>query len=133
MGGTNIKLHSGSGDDDNDAGKETQVRVVSLQYTIGGVTGPLLKMPANSKKFQWSLERNGALKEQNMTVGIGNNKQEVKAKFEAKRNQTTIEDKRTETTKKETKPGLVLPPTKEYSLSSSSSHQPLNGGRGRIA
>lgn len=105
-----IKSHGHGDDGDDDDGKEIKVVVVSFRYNTGGVAGPVITPPRNSKKFEWSLNKDGSLKEleQKMTVGKGKDKQEVQAKFDSRKNQTEIKDKRGAKEVKVTKPGLVL-------------------------
>ena len=89
-----------------DHGGEIQSAVVSLQYNAGAV----IVAPENNSKFSWSTEKSGAIKElnQDFVVGKGKDKQQVKANFDAKEDETTIDDNRTDKTKKETRPGLIL-------------------------
>ncbi len=85
-------------------GKQIKVKVVSLQYNGGSVITPVKA----KKSFEWSTDKSGAIKEleQKMEVGKGAAKQEVKAKFEAKKNQTTIKTEGSE--HKAVLPGMVL-------------------------
>ncbi len=88
------------------AGHELKVRIVSLQYQ----SGPVLTPPPNTKAFEWALAKKGTLKEleQKLRVGQGPAKQEVEAKFEGKKNQTTIMVKHPKPETKLVRPGLVL-------------------------
>jgi hypothetical protein len=76
--------------------------------------GPVRAMPKNENKSQWSLNKDGSLKEleQKIEVGKGKDKEEVQAKFDVKRNETTIKVKEKgkddDDAKKVVKPGLVL-------------------------
>ena len=83
-------------------GKEIKVDVKSIQYNGGIVT----KVDAE-KKFEWSLNKNGSIKEleQKMTVGK-DDKQKVEAKYDSKKNQTKIESKHPKS--KETLTGMIL-------------------------
>ena len=85
-------------------GHELKARIVSLQYS----NGPVLPAPRNTKAFEWN-GKSGNLKEleQKLTLGRGDTKHEVQAKFEAKKNQTTIKVKDLVKTKV-VRPGLVL-------------------------
>jgi len=87
-------------------GQEIKVEVVSLQYN----GGPLITPPKNTKNFEWATDKRGSIKEleQKMTVGTGKDKQEVEAKYEAKKNQTTIKIHKANRETKVVKTGLVL-------------------------
>lgn len=87
-------------------GHEIKVRIVSLQYQ----SGPVLTPPRNKKEFEWAGEQDGFIKEleQRMTVRKGQAKQEVEAKFEREKNQTTIKAEEPKPETKVVKPGLVL-------------------------
>jgi Tol biopolymer transport system component len=85
-------------------GKEIKVRVLSIQYNDDSPITPA----KNKKSFEWSTNKDGTIKEleQKMKVGKGNSKQEVKAKFDSKKNQTKIKSENPKM--EETLPGLVL-------------------------
>lgn len=87
-------------------GHEIKVRIVSLQYQ----SGPVLATPWNKKEFEWAGEKDGPIKEleQRMTVRKGQAKQEVEAKFEREKNQTTIKVEEPKPETKIVKPGVVL-------------------------
>jgi hypothetical protein len=93
-------------------GREIKAKIVSLQYNGGAVITP----PENKKSFEWSLNKDGTLKEleQKLEIGKGKDKQVVKAKFEAEKNQTVIrqgpdaEEDDDGKGVKVVKPGLVL-------------------------
>lgn len=70
-------------------GNEIKIEVQSLQYN----NGPVIKVQDATKKFEWSTNKDGTIKEleQKITVGKGKDKQEVDAKYDSKKNQTTIE------------------------------------------
>src|SRR5437879_55230 len=53
---------------------------------------PVVNAPYNQNDFQWSLNKDRSLKsfDQTMVVGQGKNRHEVDAKFDPKKNQTTI-------------------------------------------
>ncbi len=91
-------------------GKEIKATIVNLQYNGGAV----LTLPKNEKKFEWSLNKDGSLKEleQKLTVGKGKDKEEIQAKFDAKKNETAIrvkeKGKDDDDGKKVVKPGLAL-------------------------
>lgn len=80
------------------AGNELKATKVSVQYG----SQPAIPFPENELKFEWALDKSGALKEleQEITIGKGEARQEVEAKFEAKKGTTTI---RVERPKPETK------------------------------
>jgi hypothetical protein len=94
-------------------GKEIKVDVQSLQYN----DGTTIDVDAE-KKFSWSLNKDGTIKEleQHMKIKQGHdetedetedeNKQDVKAKFDSKKNQTKIKSENPET--KETLSGMIL-------------------------
>ncbi len=85
-------------------GHEIKARIESLQYNGGPVVTP----PRNKKQYEWSLNRDGSLREleQKLEVGQGRAKQEVKAKFDARKNETEIKVERPE--RKIMRPGLAL-------------------------
>ena len=87
----------------NNEGKEIKVKVVSLQYN----DGPIIKIKDAEKKFEWSQNKDGSIKEleQKMTVGK-DDKYKVEAKYHSKYDQTKIESKYPKS--KETLPGMVL-------------------------
>jgi|GEM_PF-1738146 len=87
-------------------GHEIKVKVVSLQYNNGTVIVP----PKNRKSFEWSTEKDGSLKEleQEMEVGKGKDRQDVEAKYDAKKNQTTIKIDEPKPETKIVKTGLAL-------------------------
>jgi len=69
-------------------GHEIKGSIVSLQYN----GGPVITAPQNEKKFEWAIDRDGTLRElkQKLEVDHGRDKQEVEARFDAKKNETTI-------------------------------------------
>jgi hypothetical protein len=85
-------------------GKEIKVKVVSIQYN----NDPEITPSKNQKSYEWSVAKDGSIKEleQIMEVGKGHSEQKVKAKFDAKKNQTIIQSGKPKLT--ETLPGLVL-------------------------
>jgi hypothetical protein len=85
-------------------GKEIKVKVVSIQYN----NNPEITPSKNQKSFEWSVTKDGSIKEleQMMKVGKGHSEQKVKAKFDAQKNQTIIQSEKPKL--KETLPGLVL-------------------------
>jgi hypothetical protein len=87
-------------------GHEIKVRIVRLQYQ----SGPVLTPPRNKKEFEWAGEKDGPIKEleQRMAVRKGQARQEVEAKFEREKNQTTIKVEEPKPETKVVKPGLVL-------------------------
>ena len=87
----------------NNEGKEIKVNVVSLKYN----DGPIIKIKGAEKKFEWSQNKDGSIKEleQKMTVGY-DDKYKVEAKYHSKYDQTKIESKYPKL--KETLPGMVL-------------------------
>ena len=88
------------------AGHEIKIKVMSLQYN----NGPVIIPPKNRKSFEWSTEKDGTLKEleQEMEVGKGKDRQEVEAKYDARKNQTIIKVDEPKTEKKIVKSGLAL-------------------------
>ena len=87
-------------------GHKIEARILSLQYN----NGPVLTPPKNKKRFEWKVGRDGSLKEleQKIKVGKGTDKQKVEAKFDGKKNQTTIKVEEPEPDTKVIKPSLVL-------------------------
>ncbi|MFY9299757.1 MAG: type VI secretion system tube protein Hcp [Candidatus Nitrosotenuis sp.] len=85
-------------------GKEIKVKVLSIQY---GDSTPI-KPDKNKKAFEWSLNKDGTIKEleQKMTAKDGKSKQEAKAKYSSKKDQTKIESEKPKI--KLTKQGLAL-------------------------
>jgi type VI secretion system Hcp family effector len=85
-------------------GKEIKVKVLSIQYG----DGTPIKPDKNKKAFEWSLNKDGTIKEleQKMTAKDGKSKQEVKAKYSYKKDQTKIDSEKPKT--KLTKQGLAL-------------------------
>jgi len=88
------------------SGHEIKVSMVSLRYNGGAV----IALPENSKSYEWSLNKDGSLKEleQKMEVGKGKAKQSVEAKYEGKKNLTTIKVDAPKPETKVVKPGLAL-------------------------
>ncbi|GEM_PF-1823507 len=88
------------------AGHELKVRMVSVQYN----GGPVVLLAKNSKHFEWSTDRSGAIKEleQKMTAGSGKDRRSVDAKYQADKNQTRIETDGPGPDVHATKPGLAL-------------------------
>jgi hypothetical protein len=84
--------------------KEIKAKVLSIQYN----DNPPITPAKNQKSFEWSLDKNGSIKEleQTMKVGKGKSEHKVSAKFDAKKNQTKIKSEKPKL--KETLPGLVL-------------------------
>ena len=68
-------------------GGEVQIEVVTVQYNGGDV---IEFPPKADKKFEWSLNSDGTLKEleQKMELGKGNTKQQVTAHYSSKDNET---------------------------------------------
>ena len=91
--------------DDDDHGHKTKVHIVSIQYN-GEI---LTETPFNTMAFQWTVDKQGGIKElrQSMTTGRGKEKTQVDATFNAKNNQTTI-DLHNGKQGKVVKPGLNL-------------------------
>ncbi len=81
-------------------GHEVKMEVVSLRYNGAAV----VTLTGNSAKFEWSAEKNGTLKELEQQVRAGKSTTKVEAKFEGKKNQTTIKSRETKTAQS----GLVL-------------------------
>ena len=81
---------------------EMVVSIVSIQYNNGQVITP----STNKQSFEWSVKKDGTLKEldQEMKIGKGHSKTEVSADFDAKKNKTVIETNDVKTTLS----GLVL-------------------------
>ncbi len=95
----------GEGHHDHD-GHDLKARIISLQYN----SGPVLIPPQNKEEFEWAVNKDGTLKEleQKMEVGKGREDQEVEAKFEGRKNQTTIKVEKPGRDTRLVKPGLVL-------------------------
>jgi hypothetical protein len=89
-------------------GNEIKIKVASIQYGNDQAITPKLA----TEHFEWSLNKNGAIKEleQKMTVGKGKIKQEVEAKYDLKKGSPTGQTKiKSENPKaEETLSGLVL-------------------------
>lgn len=87
-------------------GNEIKVKIVSLQYNNGQVITP----DKNEKKFEFALNKDGTLKElnQKMQVGKEKPKQNVEAKFDAKKNKTTIKVNEPKPESNVVRSGLVL-------------------------
>jgi type VI protein secretion system component Hcp len=85
-------------------GKEIKVKVLSIQYG----DGTPIKPDKNKKAFEWSINKDGTIKEleQKMTTKEGKSKQEVKAKYSSKKDQTKIESEKPKVNL--TKQGLAL-------------------------
>ena len=70
-------------------GKEIRAQIMSTQYN----SGPVINAPFNRQHYQWSVNRDGSLKEleQHLVAGKRNhkNRQDVAAKFNGKK--TSIE------------------------------------------
>jgi len=81
-------------------GHEVKAEVVSLQYNGAAV----VTLTGNSAKFEWSAEKNGTLKELEQQVRAGKSAAKVEAKFDGKKNRTTIKSRETKTAQS----GLVL-------------------------
>jgi hypothetical protein len=83
---------------------EIKVKVSSIQYD----SNPIIIPSKNNKAFEWSLDKNGSIKEltQKMTVGKDKSKQQVEAKYDSKKDTTKIESKNPKS--KETISGMVL-------------------------
>jgi hypothetical protein len=102
--------HERSGDDEDEdrdghASNEFRASVASLRYNDGA----LLAMPKNELEFDWTLTGTSLKKlEQDMQIGSERAKQEVKAKFNAKKNETKIDVEDRGSERKLTRPGLVL-------------------------
>jgi len=73
-------------------GDQIKVKVTSIQYGTDPAVAPKLA----TKYFEWSLGKNGSIKEleQKMTVGQGKTKHEVEAKYDSKKNQTKIKSEK---------------------------------------
>ncbi len=87
-------------------GHEIKGSIVSLQYN----GGPVITPPQNEKKFEWAIDRDGSLRElkQKLEVGHGRDKQKVEARFDARRNETTIKVEGTGPERRISRTGLVL-------------------------
>ena len=75
--------------DDDDRQHELKAHIISTRYNNDSA----VTAPDNQQDFQWSLAKDGSLKsfDQTMVVGQGKNRHEVVAKFDSKKNQTTIQ------------------------------------------
>ena len=80
---------SGKNSSKGGGGGETQIEVVSIQYNDGDV---IAFPPKADKKFEWSLNSDGTLKEleQKMELGKGATKQQVTAHYSSKKGTTEI-------------------------------------------
>ena len=81
--GSSKKSNKGGG------GGEVMIEVVSVQYNDGDV---IAFPPKADKKFKWSLNSDGSLKEleQKMELGKGNTKSQVTAHYSSKKGTTEI-------------------------------------------
>ena len=88
------------------AGHEIKAELLSLQYQDAEPTDA----PENKQNFQWATERDGSLKEleQKLEIGKGRDRQDVEAKFEGRKNETTIKQDEPKPETRVVKPGLVL-------------------------
>jgi len=84
---------------------ELEASLVSLRMNGGAP----VTLPANELKFEWAVSR-GVLKEleQKISVGKGHQKQKAQAHFEAKKNETRIEQEDGKIERELTRAGLVL-------------------------
>jgi hypothetical protein len=89
-----------------DEGHGVRLEMVSLQYGHG----PLLPLPRNRKRFEWTLGRDGRLKEleQVMEVRRGHEGQRVRAVFEAEKDRTILWIDRPKPERRIVRKGLVL-------------------------
>ncbi|HSA98161.1 MAG TPA: Ig-like domain-containing protein, partial [Candidatus Nitrosotenuis sp.] len=85
-------------------GNQIKVKVTSIRYGDNPAITPKLA----TKSFEWSLNKNGSIKEleQKMTVGQGKTKQDVEAKYDSKKNQTKIKSEKPRSERTES--GMVL-------------------------
>ncbi|MDE3154722.1 MAG: hypothetical protein KGN76_06445 [Acidobacteriota bacterium] len=93
------------------AGHDVHVEVLSVQYTVDGVTQPIIYPREATKHVEWALNRDGSLKElhQDFTIGTGRDKVEVQADYDGRKNRTTIAIKtRAPKDRRLTVNGLVL-------------------------
>ncbi len=70
------------------AGKEIKAEVETLQYNDTEV----IIRPSNDLKFEWSVEKNGTLKKLNQKIRVdkGKLKEELKAKYDSKKDETIV-------------------------------------------
>lgn len=87
-------------------GHEIKASLASLQYA----DGPVLAAPPNEEAFEWALAKDGNLSEleQRIEVQGGKDRRVWKAKYDARKNQTTIEQEDSQPETKIVEPGLVL-------------------------
>ena len=95
--------------------KEVHVNVVGFVTTTGCPTHCDVKVgvvpPGTTKKFEWSTNRDGSLKEleQAMTIGRGSKRIRVEADYDGKKKQTTIKQAGKDGFSLNPPPGQVLP------------------------
>jgi hypothetical protein len=89
-----------------DEGQGLRLEMVSLQYGHG----PVLPLPRNRKRFEWTLGRDGRLKEldQVMEVRESHERQRVWATFEAKKDRTILWIDRPKPERRVVRKGLAL-------------------------
>lgn len=70
------------------AGKELKAEVATLQYNAG----PAIALPQNKLEYEWSLAKDDTLKKlrQGVRMDKGQLKEETKAKYNAKKDQTEV-------------------------------------------
>lgn len=87
-------------------GREIKASFVSFQYA----DGPVLAASPNEEAFEWALAKDGTLSEleQRIEVQEGKDRCVWKAKYDARKNQTTIEQEDSQPETIIVKPGLVL-------------------------
>jgi hypothetical protein len=80
--------------------------VLSVQYNGGSVVA----LPRNEETFEWDREKVGDLEDlhQTLNVSAGKNSQRWSAKYESRRNSTTIERESPRPEQRSVQPGLVL-------------------------
>ena len=87
-------------------GQSLTLVLVSLRYGEGAA----MPVPDNSARFEWSADREGALKtlEQKVSVGKGKEKQDVSAQFDVRGSETTVKAEGVGRDAKRVVPGLAL-------------------------
>ncbi len=74
-------------------GSQAYVKVLSYQFITAAGEGPIIRPAHARKKYEWSLNRDGSLKRlnQQMVVGLGRDRVEVQARYDGRKNVTSID------------------------------------------
>lgn len=74
------------------SGNQAHVKVLSYQFITAAGEGPIVRPVNARKKYEWSLNRDGSFKhlDQHMFVGKGRNRLEVLARYDGRKDVTSI-------------------------------------------